>query len=812
MGAKKSATPAFLVGGGEMGERIRTQDWSNTSLGPPEQWPQSLRSTLGICLNAPSPILICWGADLVMLYNDAYRLILGEKHPQALGSKAQAVWPELWAILGPRLNAVRTGGQANGSDNQRLVINRDGVFQAAYFSFSHSPIYNELGDIGGVFCLVTETTDTQLAEQQKGELIWAGREHERNLATLFEQASVGVAIIGPAPDFILEMANPFYCDLVGRLPDCLIGQPLLDAMPELGEQGIREVVTQVLTTGVSWVNRELPVVLLRNGQRETIYLDKVYQPRRTIDQVTGEETITGVVIILTDITMAVRARQQVETNEQVLDAMFRQTPLGVGIWYGPDYIIERANPVLCQLWNHTLDELLGKPLFVASPESREQGFEAMLDTVRQTGVAVTGSDQPARLYRNGQLKTVYFDFVYEPLRSSDGTIDRIMVVATEVTKAREERQHMAENTTRLQTLFEQAPVAIAIVGEGPAFPFELANLLFCAIMSRTVDQLVGKPLLDALPELAGQGFETLLEGVRQTGQAYEGREVPTQLLRNRQLDTIYFDFVFEPLLNAKGILDRILVVCTDVTERVIARQRTEQLLIRERQLNELKSNFVTLASHEFRTPMGLILSSASLIGRYNGTDDGEKRERHVQHIKLAVTTLTRLLTDFLSLSQMEQASQRAHPHPINIVTFCQEVIDHMQTLIKPDQRILYSHLSGEPDMSLDGQLIKHILINLLSNASKYSSDNKQIELTTSVIDDQLRLVVKDEGIGIPNADKDKLFINFFRARNVNHVDGIGLGLYAVKRCVDLLGGQVTFSQLDAGTVFTVQLPLSPPIL
>ncbi|GAB4022745.1 PAS domain-containing protein [Spirosoma migulaei] len=811
MGAKKSTIPAFLVGGGELGERIRMQDWSTTSFGPPEQWPQSLQSTLGICLNSPAPILICWGADLVMLYNDAYRLILGEKHPQALGSKAQAIWPELWDTLEPRLNAVRTWGQANGSDNQRLIINRDGVLQAAYFSFSHSPIYDESGDVGGIFCLATETTDTQLAERQKGELVWAGQEHERNLATLVEQAAVGVAIIGPEPDFILEMANPFYCDLVGRIPECLIGQPLLEAMPELGEQGILEIVRQVLTSGIPSVNRELPVVLLRNGQRETIYVDKIYQPRRSVDQVTGEETITGVVVILTDVTTAVRARQQIETNERVLDAMFRQTPLGVGIWYGPDYIIERANPVLCQLWNHTPDELLGKPLFVASPESKGQGFEAMLDTVLQTGVAVTGTDQPALLYRDGQLKTVYFDFIYEPLRSPEGEVDRIMVVATEVTKSREERQIMAENANRLQTLLERAPIAIAIVGAGPAFRFELANLLFCAITSRTVDQLVGKPLLNAIPELVGQGFETFLEYVYRTGQAYEGKEVPTQLRQNGQFSTSYFDFVYEPLINAKGNLDRILVVCTDVTERVIARQQTEQLLIQERQLNELKSTFITLASHEFRTPMGLILSSASLIGRYNGPDDREKRERHVQHIKLAVQSLTGLLTDFLSLSQLEQSSPRAKPTSINIITFCQEVIDHMRTMIKPNQRIIYSHLSGEPMLALDGQLLKQILINLLSNASKYSSDNKQIELTTSVSDDKLQLTVKDEGIGIPDADKDNLFINFFRARNVNHVDGIGLGLYAVKRCVDLLGGQVTFSQLDAGTVFTVQIPFFSPL-
>jgi len=239
-----------------------------------------------------------------------------------------------------------------------------------------------------------------------------------------------------------------------------------------------------------------------------------------------------------------------------------------------------------------------------------------------------------------------------------------------------------------------------------------------------------------------------------------------------------------------------------------------QLLTRERELNELKSNFVTLASHEFRTPMGTILSSASLIGRYNGAADGDKRERHVQQIKSAVNSLTGLLNDFLSLSQMEQETLYGSPYPLDIVTFCEEVIDDMQWVIKPGQRVIYYHKEGSSAVSIDGQMLKNILINLLVNASKYSAEEKEIELTTAVRSDQLLITVKDQGIGIPDSDKDKLFISFFRARNAIKVQGTGLGLYIVKRYVDLLGGTISFtSELDSGTVFTVALPLSfVPIL
>lgn len=280
----------------------------------------------------------------------------------------------------------------------------------------------------------------------------------------------------------------------------------------------------------------------------------------------------------------------------------------------------------------------------------------------------------------------------------------------------------------------------------------------------------------------------------------------------------------DSLLRRLQAANRSLTDCTAELERVqtaltaceLIKAQSEQnalertqLLTRERELNELKSNFVTLASHEFRTPMGTILSSASLIGRYNGAADGEKRERHVQQIKSAVNSLTGLLNDFLSLSQMEQETLYGSPYPLDIVTFCKEVIDDMQWVIKPGQRVIYYHHEGPTAVSIDGQMLKNILINLLVNASKYSAEEKEIELTTAVRSDQVLITVKDQGIGIPDIDKDKLFISFFRARNAIKVQGTGLGLYIVKRYVDLLGGTINFtSELDSGTIFTVALPLS----
>ena len=148
----------FFSGGGEMGTLMRATDWTQTALGPVEAWPQSLRTTVSTCLNSRFPILVWWGRDLVMLYNDAYRPILGNKHPRSLGQRGCECWPEIWHIIGPMLEGVLERGEATWSENQFLPLNREGYPGEYYFTFSYSPIRDEQGGIGGVYCAVTETT------------------------------------------------------------------------------------------------------------------------------------------------------------------------------------------------------------------------------------------------------------------------------------------------------------------------------------------------------------------------------------------------------------------------------------------------------------------------------------------------------------------------------------------------------------------------------------------------------------------------------------------------------------------------------
>ncbi|WP_192821843.1 hybrid sensor histidine kinase/response regulator [Rufibacter sp. LB8] len=238
-----------------------------------------------------------------------------------------------------------------------------------------------------------------------------------------------------------------------------------------------------------------------------------------------------------------------------------------------------------------------------------------------------------------------------------------------------------------------------------------------------------------------------------------------------------------------------------------AQQEINKALQKEKELNELKSRFVTIASHEFRTPLSTVLSSASLIGRYQTEEDDDKRQKHVHRIKSAVSNLTGILNDFLSLSRIEEGKIYNVPTTFELEPFAAEVVDEMQSYIKVGQQIHYQHQGAADAVTLDKQLLKNVLLNLLSNASKYSAEGKNIYLTTQTSAKEIKITVKDEGIGIPAQDQQHLFTLFFRAQNAANYEGTGLGLNIVKRYVDIMQGTLTFeSALHQGTTFTVELP------
>lgn len=228
-------------------------------------------------------------------------------------------------------------------------------------------------------------------------------------------------------------------------------------------------------------------------------------------------------------------------------------------------------------------------------------------------------------------------------------------------------------------------------------------------------------------------------------------------------------------------------------------------LEKEKELSELKSRFVSMASHEFRTPLTTIMSSASLITKYPKLDQQHNREKHVDRIKSAVINLTGILNDFLSLSKLEEGKINVSLSQVNISELCNQVCDELKGILKPNQNIIPSHEGEIRTFTTDQRILKNVLFNLLSNAIKYS--DKDIYCFFEEIDDYFVIKIVDKGIGIPLEDQKYLFTRFFRAGNVSNIQGTGLGLNIVRRYVELLDGNISFeSSHEQGTTFTVTLP------
>jgi PAS domain S-box-containing protein len=227
-------------------------------------------------------------------------------------------------------------------------------------------------------------------------------------------------------------------------------------------------------------------------------------------------------------------------------------------------------------------------------------------------------------------------------------------------------------------------------------------------------------------------------------------------------------------------------------------------LEKEKELNELKSRFVSLASHEFRTPLSTILSSAYLVSKYVTTEEQSKRDKHIDRIVSSVNMLTDILNDFLSVGKIEEGKIQIRNTEFHITDLCNSLFGELNPILKKGQTIAYRH-SGTTMVFMDPSLLKHIMMNLVSNAIKFSPEGAPIAITTSCMGADTVITVKDRGMGIPAEDRQHLFERFFRGTNVTNIQGTGLGLHIVSRYVEMMNGVIDVaSEVDNGTEFTIK--------
>ncbi len=521
-------------------------------------------------------------------------------------------------------------------------------------------------------------------------------------------------------------------------------------------------------------------------------------------------------------------------------------------------IIEQANPASAQLFGYAVEEMIGQNIRLLAPPPHKEQHDNYIRNYLRTGEAkIIGIGREVNgLRKDGSI----FPFL---LSISEVRLeDRIIFtgIVHDLTRLKEDQLAIKREKERTQRYLEVANTIIIVIEKDQTI--SLINQRGLEILGLQEEEVIGKNWFELAIPKGDQGearivFQELMlsnaaqyeyfencilsknkgerliawrnavirhEAGQATSMICSGVDITEQRAaetRIRQMNAQLEQRVEQRTEELANAVNQLLSINRQLKHEIQERKTAEEALLKnqqelrkafekEKELSTLKSRFVSMASHEFRTPLTAILSSADLIEAYNREDQQPKRKKHTGRIKSSVANLTGILNDFLSLSRLEEGKIAPDPHNFFLDSFCKSILEDLEGMLKPGQKINYSGVPPETQVYLDKKFLKNIVYNLLSNALKYSGPDQPVDCSIQIEGETFNLIVADQGIGIPEEEQQHLFTRFFRAHNVENIQGTGLGLNIVKRYVEMLDGAISFeSKLNKGTTFHVQLPLNP---
>lgn len=501
----------------------------------------------------------------------------------------------------------------------------------------------------------------------------------------------------------------------------------------------------------------------------------------------------SMVCTVSDITERKQSERLLQESIDRFRNCFELPLIGVAIT-APDKKWVEVNDTTCTMLGYSRQELMCMTWAeVTHPE------DLALDVAYFEQVLSGQIDQYAmdKRYIRKDGKIIYAHFGIGSIRAADGSLEYVVALMQDVTQRKQSEEKFRQLAENIQEVF-----FLEIV--------DTRQLLYISPIyektwGRSCQSLYEKPLswLEAVHPDDRDRVRTALDRHLQTHQDFDEEyrivkpDGSVRWIWSRA--SIFFNDVGNSYLRG-GFAE-------DITNRKHAEAEVLRALAREKELNELKSDFVSLVSHEFRTPLATILSSTELLKKYGDQWTGERRQIQFERIIAGVDRMTQLLSDVLIISKVESGKPQFNPVELNLIDYCQNLIQEISINLHIKHRITFTVSEEHRCGVIDPELFRHILSNLISNAIKYSSPDNTIRIDLTCEEQVMTLIVQDSGIGIPEADLDKVFDSFHRGGNVGTIQGTGLGLAIVKQCVDLHQGTIQVqSQVGQGTRFTVTLP------
>ncbi len=733
-GTTTAAAEKLFAGPGEMRVLCRDFDWASTSLGPVEEWPLSLRTTVSTLLASKHPMFLWWGSELIQIYNDAYRPSFAEggRHPRALGAPGAEFWTDIWSIISPEIDQVMSGGEATWHEDALVPIERNGRVEEVWWTYSYGPAFDDDGVVAGVLVVCQETTTRVLTEHRLQALTRKLIGDQARLTAVLDAAPAVMAVYS-GPDHVVTYVNPAWERIVGK-PGA-IGRTFREVFPEMIDTGVFVQLDRVYETGEPWTVTEIQLPMQRapGGPIERTSWSFTWLPLPGAYPV-GPSGLGGDILVhALDVTEQVRARQEIER-------LFADSERARSDAEGSRERISGLQALSAALSTAATEDQIADVIVANLTE--------MLDAAGIVVARVTKQGDEVVLLRVGGMP--------DTIRDQWSSFPLSMPVP------------LADVVRTGQPLFLESR---------------------CAIIERYPDI---EPLLDATGHHASAVVPLILEGgvFGVLGAAFSAPRPFNEESR---------DLILTVARQCAQALERARLFESEREARQLAETA-----------NRIKSEFLAVMSHELRTPLGAIDGYAEIMemGLHGPLTPDQVQD--LDRIRKSQRHLLGLINGVLDYARVEAGTVRYAMRDVPV----HEALSTCEALIAPQVRakhLSFNYTSCDTDLIVraDSEKLQQIVLNLLTNAIKFTEPGGRIELGCASSQNDFRITVSDTGRGIPADQLARVFDPFVQVspRLGNAQDGVGLGLAISRNLARGMAGDLTVqSTSEVGSTFTLILP------